>query len=288
MRGGFSGWGRVAGLAVAALVAVVASGCGDRRPDLTASVGDAKGVGIESQVVWNGAEVGRVVAVRPEGGRLALDIELGPAYRGQLRQGLVAKPMNGVFTGFTPVLELYGGDDPAAPALERGALIGEATVLQAARHGPYLTWAGIGGGLLLVGMVLRGAKRFVAFLLAAAFLAASLWVLTRQWQRHGAELIGPETNARLSEFANDTLRSPEAAEAWRAIRGDVGDLAAEARERGRGLATSAWPLMDATLQAQVERLESAGNAGAAGELKALRERIGSWLGSAETPKDETP
>ncbi len=251
--------------------------CAPRDADLRVPVRDAQGLVADSKVMWKGSEVGRVRQVHPEAGQLVVDVDLLPAYRGTLREGAVAKPMNGIFTRFVPVLEIYGGDDPAAPPLSRGAVLPEATELQSLRHGPYLAWAVAAGVLLLVGLLLRGLRRLLVLALALACLAGALWVVKQQWARHGSDLVGPETEARLEEMANATIRSPDAADAWQGIRTDVHALAREARTAGLQAATSAWAKIDSALLDRAAGLESQGNAAGARELNDLRERMGALI-----------
>jgi len=268
--------GRWAGL-VAVVLVFSAMGCGSREGDLRVVVKHAQGLVEDSKVTWRGTEVGRVSAVHPVAGQLMIEVELFSAFRGVLRQGAAAKPMNGIFTGFEPILEIYGGDAADAQSLAHGALIPEATELQSLRHGPYLRWAGVAGVLLIVGLLLRGAKRAIVLTLAIACLAGSLWVLKQQWLRHKADLLAPETEARLEELANSTIRSPEAADAWRTIRADVNALALEARQQSYELATSAWVQVDATLKRRASELDAQGNTAAAQELSSLRQKVGSLV-----------
>ncbi len=254
-----------------------ALGCGSREGDLRVAVKNAQGLVEDSKVTWRGTEVGRVSAVRPVAGQLMIEVELFSAYRGALRQGAAAKPMNGIFTGFEPILEIYGGDVADAQPLAQGALIPEATELQSLRYGPYLKWAGVAGVLLIVGLLLRGVKRAIFLVLAIACLAGSFWVLKQQWQRHKTDIMAPETEARLEELANTTIRSPEAADAWRSIRSDVNALALAARQQGYVLTTSAWVQVDAALQRRVKELDAQGNTAAVEELSKLREKVGSLI-----------
>ena len=266
-------YSKMAVMAACGLALLMGSGCRGRGSDLLVSVQDARGLATESKVLWKGTEVGQVKAVRPEAGRLMIEVELWPSYRGALRQGAIAKPMNGVFTRFVPVLEIYGGDDPGAAPLAHGAVLPEATNVQTFRHGPYLKWVGVAGILLLIGLLLRGVKRFLLLLLALVFLTGGLWVMRQQWLRHKSELLGPQTEARLEELANNTIKSPEAADAWRIMRSDINALVVEARTRSYQAATSAWAQVDMSLKRRIDDLESQGQVEAAEELSTLHQRL---------------
>jgi uncharacterized protein YcfL len=269
-------WAQI-GLLTLTLACLGLAGCSSHEEDFRVLVNNANGVVVDSKVFWKGAEVGRVSVVRPESGRILLGVELFPDYRGQIREGLVAKPLNGIFTKFTPVLDLYGGDDPASLPLAHGALVPEATDVQSLRHGPYLKWAGIAGIFLFIALILKGVRRLLALALAGLFLAASLWVLQQQWRRHKADLIGPETEAQLSELANKTIRSPEAAEAWTLIRADVQELIAETKAQGAGVTSSAWVKVDAEIRQRAATLISQGNTTAAKELSEFSQRVGEMI-----------
>lgn len=263
-------------LAIGALALGIA-GCKERSADLSVRVKDAQGLTENSRVTWRGTDVGKVLEVRPEAGALAIQVELYPSYRQAIRQGAAAKPMNGIFTHFEPVLAIYGGDDAAAPILSQGAVILEATELQAWRYGPYLKWIAVAGVLMILGLILRGAKRLLCLALAVACLLGGFWVMKQQWLRHKADLVTPETEARLEELANSTIRSPEAADAWRTISSDVTALTLEARKHGYALATSAWVQVDDSLKRRASELEAQGNASAAEELSSLRQKVGSLI-----------
>jgi hypothetical protein len=244
-------------------------GCGEKEAPIKVQLDDAKGLTYRSPVMWKGTEIGWVKAVEPSDGSLLVTLDLHPTYRGVLRHGVVAQPANNVFTKFTPVLQLYGGEDPGSPFLAPGAVIPEASLTQTFQAGPYLKWTGLALGLLVVSLLFRGAKRLIALLFAGLFLAGSLWVLKQQWERHRDDLMTPAVEAKLNELAGKTIRSPEAIAAWEAIQSDVGNLMQEAGVQGKAAVAPGIATLGDMMEQKAKELLEQGNTKAAEELAEL-------------------
>jgi hypothetical protein len=276
MRGWFS-------VLLVSLALGVSLGCGEKEAPIKVQLDDAKGLTYRSPVMWKGTEVGWVKSVDPAEGRLLVSLDLHPSYREALRHGVVAQPVNNVFTKFTPMLHLYGGEDPASPILAPGTIIPQASLTQSFQAGPYLKWTGLALGLVVLSLLFRGAKRLIALVFAGLFLAGSLWVLRQQWERHRDDLMTPAMEAKLNELAGKTIRSPEAVAAWESIQRDVGALVQEVGQQGKAAVAPGVESLGSLMEQKAKELIAQGNVKAAEELTELTRTLKqSITGTPET------
>jgi hypothetical protein len=256
------------------LPVLLAGGCHQAGPDFYVTADDTKGLVKGSRVKWRGAEVGQVTEISMKEGKFKLDARLNDNYRGQIHADVRAQLANGIMTKMTPVLELYGGTDPNAPLLPRGAQIqvSDGLIEQARAWWPVL----VGGVvcaivLFLLAKMLRGFLRFGLFLAGLALL-----ILTGMWfargSRQGAGDFPAEWQARLSQLANTTFRSPEAVAAWQSLQQQVDGLLQKAKQDGLGVGAARDPIVK-MLDSKIAALRASGQTEAANELAEFRRKL---------------
>jgi len=271
----------------ALLLALGMAGCGKAKPDFFVLAENANGIAVESKVMWRGVEVGKVTAVSPEAGKIRLDAVLLKEYRGQLRTGIKAKPMKNLTGENLPVLNLFGGADPAAPVLPKGSQIPEATFFETLQNTNFWDWfsaAGVGkwsilfifGGILLAGIawkVLKGLSRLLILVAAIAMVAGTFWVIRYQWDKYKTSMVSPEMQQQVDEMLNFNLKNPEAKEAWQSIKTDVNELLDAAKKQGIAATGSVRASIDATISQKVADLRKQGKEAAAAEIERIRESV---------------
>lgn len=270
---------------VLALSLAIISGCGRKqKDDFHIFLKDAQGLTAESKVRWRGLDVGKVASVSVEGDQVRIDVALDPQYRGQLRGGVKAKPSTGFLGRGETVLELYGGSDPNMPILPPGTEISEAGFYETLSLTQILVAAGIFVFLLLLLLVLKGIKKLIAFAVALVFLLGSLCFLKLQWDKHHEDMIGAETEARLSELAHKILQSPEAIAVWESMRGDIADAMAEAKTHGARAVEKAKEKVGAAFQQKTDELKQKGEDAVAEQILKLKTQAENLLNNLKTIK----
>lgn len=258
-------------------------GCGKEGTDCYVLLNDAAGVTAGSEVRWRGTEVGSVSQVASEAGKVRVDVDLLPAMEGQLRQGVKAKAMKGVLTDGLPVLELFGGQDPAAPVLAKGSRIEEASALESFPWKRAGMFGVVAVAVLIFLLVLKGIKRLLAFVIAVLFLVFAGWVFKTQWQKHHADVLAPDVEAKLTEMANRTVKSPEAAAVWESMKTEMGDVLARAKESGKTASGEVGEKLKEMMMKKAAELDAAGKAAVAREMTELGQKVTEAVAS---PKSE--
>ena len=261
---------------------VLLSGCGDApESDLRVSLKESGGLTANSPVRWRGIDIGRVesVEVAPEGVQVA--ITLSPEHRRSLRSGASAKAKKAWLEGAAPYLEIFGGSDPQQAVLAHGALLPEAGMVVAMDRTQLMVAGAAILGLTALAWILKALRKITAFILALALLAFSTWFFHQQWQRHGSDILGAETEAKLSELADKAIRSPEAQAAWRSIQQDVNAVMSEAGKQGKEALEVLRAAIQKETDAQIDELKAAGKQQAADNLRELKGSLLQFLDGAE-------
>ena len=273
---------------VSALLILV--GCAERVPPayLHTVVRDAEGLLPGSPVMWRGVEVGTVEAMEIEGDGVRVSINLLPEYQAVIREGARAKVMRGALTRDRPSLQIYGGTSQDRPVLQAGSTIPEATFVDTYRDHflfKHKEWVLVAAILLFViFFVLSGIKRLIVLGLAVLAVVFSFHVLRMQWERYRDDMLTPEIEARIDDWANQTIRSPQAVEYWTQLRGDMGEILDQAKERGSEASDWARDRISDALQSKADEARARGEEMAADELIRLREGLQSMLGRLEDIK----
>lgn len=263
------------------------AGCGKAKPDFFVLAENANGVAVQSKVMWRGVEVGKVTAVSPDAGKIKLDVVLLKEYRGQLRTGIKAKPMKNLTGQGVPVLNLFGGSDPAAPVLPKGSQIPEATFFETLQYTNFWEWFSAAGGgkwpviiilvvILLTGIawkVLKGLSRLITLVVAIALVAGSCWVIRYQWDKYKSSMVSPEMQQQVDEMLNFNLQSPEAKEAWQSIKTDVSEILNTAKKQGASATGSVRAAIDVKISQKAADLRKQGKEAAATEIERIKDTI---------------
>jgi hypothetical protein len=99
--------------------------CSHRGGDFFFVVDDLRGTKTGTEVLWRGAQVGRVSDVRFENGHFRVEVRLHPEYRNQIRSDATVAIAKGITTAFKPVVKINGGQDSAAAPMQRGMQLQE-------------------------------------------------------------------------------------------------------------------------------------------------------------------
>ncbi len=267
-----SSWIWVTGAMLLALLA----GCGG--PDFYVVVQDAKGLEKGAPVLWRGTEVGRVSRVEAGAGGVRVDVSLEKAARKTIRADVRAGIEKGALTAGKPVLRLYGGTDASAPILGRGERVLESTVVdQAGLRGVLNSRVLFLGGLAAVALIALlatgGLMRFVSGVVMAGLLVVAGWVAWRQWQRHGKDLVPPSLVQQVNEFANKTIKSPEAIQFLKEAQQDIEELVNKAKGEGGAGFKASREALGKMLDEQIAQMRAAGKEGAAKDLEQLKKNL---------------
>ena len=274
---------------VVVLLAVISvlAGCGKAKPDFFVLAENANGVATQSKVMWRGVEVGKVTAVSPDAGKIRLDAVLLKEYRGQLRTGIKAKPMKNLTGQGVPVLNLFGGSDPAAPVLPKGSQIPEATFFETLQYTNFWDWFSAAGGgkwsviiilvvVVLAGIawkVLKGLSRLIILVAAIALVAGSGWVIRQQWDKYKSSMVSPDIQKQVDDLLNFPTRSTEIKEIRDSIKNDVKALLIEARQQGTAGVESAKEKINVEILQKIEELKTQGKQDAVKELEQIKDAI---------------
>ena len=106
--------------ALALLALIGLSSCGKPPYEHFIKLDNLGGVAVGSSVMWKGAEIGKVVSIRPEDGKLKATMKLNPDFAGALRNGVVAEVPSYSLPVLRGRITLAGGDNTAAPLLASG------------------------------------------------------------------------------------------------------------------------------------------------------------------------
>lgn len=265
-------------VAIGLVVAAGFTGCRKEQADFSAQLTDAQGLIAGSPVVWRGVSVGKVKLIGIDAGKVMVGVTLEPGFKGKLKEGVKAKATRSALTGGTPRLELFGGSTPEAAELKPGAVIAEASTLEAFPWQSYLPIGIVVGVLLCIVfgffLFLKGVKKLIALVFALALLAFAGWFIRAQWEKHRGEIMNPELEAQWNDWASQTIRSPEAIAAWESIQKDMADVAAKARENGQDAANEAKRQLSERVARKSAELKDAGKAEGAKELNNMNK----WLG----------
>ena len=258
------------------------SGCkGKQEETYFTRLSDAKGLSPENQVRWQGIAIGKVTSISIEEGKARVDIVLYDDYNGQIRHGVKAASSKPRMGGAPPHLQLYGGTDATAVVLPIGSEIPEAGLLETVNR-TYVMLAGAGiVALALLMLCLKGLKRMIVFVLAAAFLIFSVISFKTQFDKYKSQLIGPELEKKLDELGDGLLTSPEAREAWDEIQQTAKDVIKEGGEESSSFLESLNKKLSDRFDEKTRELQDAGKADAADEIKDMKGRVQKILDQLE-------
>lgn len=105
---------------LAMLVAMGLSSCGKSPCEHYIKLDNLGGVAVGSSVMWKGAEIGKVVSIGPEDGKLKATLRLDPAFARALRVGVVAEVPGYSLPAVRGRITLVGGDISGAALLASG------------------------------------------------------------------------------------------------------------------------------------------------------------------------
>jgi hypothetical protein len=252
-------------------------------PDFHVNLNDARGLTAESKVLWNGMDVGKVVEVLPVEGKAQVRVILHSDFKNTLRSDVKAKAVRGVLTEGEPVLKLYGGSDASQPLLEKGSEIPEAPDRQH-RLGSRLSKRAIvfiAGfsilALFILFVLLRIFKAVLAIGVVLVLAIATFWVAKHQWMKYHDQLVSPETEAVLEEFANQTFRSPQMKEVWTNMKSDANELLGKALEKGGQASAEAKQELAIFLNEKADELKQRGKEASAEDVLKLKGKLSEYL-----------
>ena len=269
------------------LLSLGVAGCGKAKPDFFVLVENANGVAPQSKVMWRGVEVGTVTEVKPDAGKIRLDVILSPEYKGQIRDGVRAKPMKD-FSGLAaPILNLFGGSEATAPVVPQGSQVPEATLLETLQYTNFWDWfAAVGYGkwsaigclvvvvlALIAWKILKGLGRLVVLAAAILLVVGSFWVLRQQWDKYKSSLVSPEVQQQVDDILDFTFQSPEANEAWTSIKTDMSAILTDAKKHGSIAVDSAKAKIEAEISRKAGELRDQGKEAAAVELERINNTV---------------
>jgi len=215
-------------------IALLLSGCSPKSPDLKAKLSNPKGLTRGSKVVWQGQEVGIVTKVRPQSDYFLAEIRLWQEFRGQIRDGATSF-VEVVPPRHKPILRIYGGKNSLRPAIAKGAILEEASVLDRVQiKATFVQWLkssnyfrhfliSIPLALLAMWLVFKFVKRIIKIVLVLVILfclAGLCYVIRYEWDRYEASQISLKTKAVSTDFFERADSSPEAQQSRSDMKGE--------------------------------------------------------------------
>lgn len=267
---------------VLAAWACILTGCqpGDTE-DFHVYLKDAKGLTQGDVVRWRGVRVGEVSSVDMEQGRVCVRAKLSPDYQGKIRSGVKAKPYRKFMGIEDSSLELFGGHDSSMPVLPAGSEVPEAGIVDRVPRKYIAIAAGVFVLVALFALLLKGIVRVLLVLFALGLVGFSIFFFSLQWKKYGTDVVGPETEARIAEIANEVLQSPEAQAAWEGMQTDMADAFSEARKQGGKVSDAAKERLAEVLEKKIAELTAGGQQNAAEEIAKLRKQAEGILAADE-------
>jgi hypothetical protein len=113
-------------LRLAVLAAALCLSACNEKPKFSAIVSDAAGLRAGDDVIFMGADAGKVIRLRPNDGKIIVDFELKFEFKDRVRSGAKARAVCGLTSGFSSQLRIIGGTNMADPPLTAGEVIPEA------------------------------------------------------------------------------------------------------------------------------------------------------------------
>ena len=113
---------------LAMLVAMGLSSCGKQSCEHYIKLDNLGGVAVGSSVMWKGAEIGKVVSIGPEDGKLKATMRLNPDFVRVLRVGVIAEVPSYSLPAVRGRISLVGGDNSGAALLAPGTELPVRTV----------------------------------------------------------------------------------------------------------------------------------------------------------------
>ncbi len=221
-------------VALIGVIALLFTSCLPKPPDFRAKLSNPKGLTRGSKVVWQGQEVGIVMKVQQQSDYFLADVRLWQKFRGQIRDGATTS-VEVVGSRHKPILRIYGGKNSLRPALAKGDILEEASVLDRVKiKATFVQWLkssnyfrrfliSIPLAFLTMWLVFKFVKRIIKIVLVLVILfclAGLCYVIRYEWDRYEASHISLKTKAVSTDFFERADSSPEAQQSRSDMKGE--------------------------------------------------------------------
>jgi hypothetical protein len=251
------------------LFLIVMGGCGKSKSDHYVLTSNAKEIKPDAKVMWQGVHIGSVSRIRPDQGKIRIDLKLLPKYKNSLRVGVKAKVVRDYSTPSISMLKLYGGNDPSLPLLEKYTQIQEASFFDTLSTGTIAEWlwSSHAKWLLLACIVLlvflwilirilKGLIRLGFVILLLCLIAISLYIAYDHWNKYKSTPPVPYTELLVT--IENSLKNDETRQIWDSVRSDVMASMKKTTEMGIDQLGPVKSMINDLIQNKINELQSMG------------------------------